>query len=57
VTTRGFGEAEMREVGGLIAEVLLHIEDEAVLAGVAGKVAALTEGFPLYAWRRDCPKA
>jgi glycine hydroxymethyltransferase len=53
VTTRGFGEAEMREVGGLIAEVLQHIEDEAVLAAVAGKVAVLTERFPLYAWRRD----
>ncbi|MGP8247442.1 MAG: serine hydroxymethyltransferase [Bryobacteraceae bacterium] len=53
VTTRGFGEAEMREVGGLIAEVLRHIGDEAVLAAVAGKVAALTERFPLYAWRRD----
>jgi glycine hydroxymethyltransferase len=57
VTTRGFGEAEMREVGGMIAEVLQHIGDEAVLAGVAGKVGALTEGFPLYAWRRDCAKA
>jgi len=47
----------MREVGGMIAEVLQHIGDEAVLAGVAGKVGALTEGFPLYAWRRDCAKA
>jgi glycine hydroxymethyltransferase len=53
VTTRGFGENEMREVGGLIAEVLLHIQDETVLAGVAAKVAVLTERFPLYAWRRD----
>jgi len=53
VTTRGFGEDEMREVGGLIAEVLLHIQDETVLAGVAAKVAVLTERFPLYAWRRD----
>ncbi|MGA2119320.1 MAG: serine hydroxymethyltransferase [Bryobacteraceae bacterium] len=57
VTTRGFGEAEMRQVGGLIAEVLQHIEDEAVVASVAGKVEALTEGFPLYAWRRGYGKA
>jgi glycine hydroxymethyltransferase len=57
VTTRGFGEAEMRQVGALIAEVLQHVQDEAVLSGVAAKVAALTEGFPLYAWRRDCPNA
>ena len=28
VTTRGFREAEMREVGALIAEVLHHIADE-----------------------------
>ena len=28
VTTRGFREAEMREVGALIAEVLTHIADE-----------------------------
>jgi glycine hydroxymethyltransferase len=57
VTTRGFGEAEMRQVGGLIAEVLQHIEDDTVLASVAGKVEALADGFPLYAWRRDCVKA
>jgi histidinol-phosphate/aromatic aminotransferase/cobyric acid decarboxylase-like protein len=30
VTTRGFREAEMREVGALIAEVLTHIADEQV---------------------------
>jgi len=32
VTTRGFREAEMREAGTLIAEVLFHIADEGVLA-------------------------
>jgi glycine/serine hydroxymethyltransferase len=47
----------MRQVGGLIAEVLQHIEDDTVLASVAGKVEALADGFPLYAWRRDCVKA
>ena len=34
VTTRGFGEAEMREVGALIAEVLTNIANEEAIAGV-----------------------
>src|SRR5262249_48682453 len=34
VTTRGFREDEMREVGRLIAEVLTNIENEEVIAGV-----------------------
>ena len=32
VTTRGFREAEMREVGALIGEVLGHIDDETTIA-------------------------
>src|SRR5579884_166102 len=52
VTTRGFGEAEMREVGALIVRVLENISNEAALAEVRRKVAALTERFPLYAWKR-----
>jgi len=51
VTTRGFREAEMHEVAGLIAQVLDGISSETVLAGVRRKVGALTERFPLYAWR------
>jgi glycine hydroxymethyltransferase len=51
VTTRGFGEAEMREVGSLIAEVLNNISSEETRAGVRRRVAALTEKFPLYAWK------
>ncbi len=51
VTTRGFREAEMREVGGLIVEVLENISNEDVLAKVRRDVAALTERFPLYAWK------
>src|SRR5947209_7239965 len=52
VTTRGFGEAEMREVGALIAEVLTNIASEDVIAGVRQKVEALTLRFPLYSWKR-----
>ena len=54
-TTRGFGEAEFREIGQLIAEVLDGLKvansDEgnaAVEAAVKTKVVALTDRFPLY---------
>jgi len=54
-TTRGFGQAEFREIGKLIAEVLDGLKvansDEgnaAVEAAVQKKVLALTERFPLY---------
>jgi glycine hydroxymethyltransferase len=51
VTTRGFGEKEMREVGGLISEVLSDPASESVLASVRRRVGALTEAFPLYTWK------
>jgi len=53
VTTRGFKEAEMREVGLLIAEVLGNIASEETIADVRKKVEALTARFPLYAWKRE----
>jgi glycine hydroxymethyltransferase len=53
VTTRGFQEAEMHEVGGLIAEVLHHVTDEGTAAAVRQKVGALTARFPLYRWKLD----
>ena len=51
VTTRGFRETEMREVARLIVRVLENISDENVLAEVRRSVGALTEAFPLYAWK------
>jgi glycine hydroxymethyltransferase len=51
VTTRGFGVEEMREVAALIAEVLNHVASEDVSAAVRRKVGALTDRFPLYAWK------
>jgi glycine hydroxymethyltransferase len=51
VTTRGFREAEMREVGHLIAEVLSNVTSEEVIQSVGRRVHALTEQFPLYAWK------
>ena len=55
VTTRGFREPEMREVGSLIAEVLTNIASENAIAGVREKVEALTRRFPLYSWKRAKP--
>jgi glycine hydroxymethyltransferase len=51
VTTRGFGEAEMRETGVLIAEVLHNISSEETIARVRARVGVLTERFPLYHWK------
>src|SRR3954449_3474490 len=57
VTTRGFREAEMRQVGALIADVLTNIADEQAIAGVRQKVGALTGRFPLYTWNLDAVRA
>jgi glycine hydroxymethyltransferase len=51
VTTRGFGESEMREVAAVITRVLENVADENVQAEVRRRVAALTERFPLYSWK------
>ena len=48
VTTRGFGEAEVRELAGWIADVLDRIDDEAVNARVRDQVRALCARFPVY---------
>jgi glycine hydroxymethyltransferase len=55
VTTRGFRETEMREVGQLIAEVLNHMADADVISAVREKVGALTGRFPLYRWKLKEP--
>jgi len=49
VTTRGFGEAEVRELAGWIADILDAKGDEAVIAAVKEKVAAVCAKFPVYA--------
>ncbi len=51
VTTRGFREAEMREVGGLIAEVLRNPQSAEAIEQVRRRVGAMVERFPLYNWR------
>ena len=51
VTTRGMKEAEMRQIGRWIAEVLRNVADEARIAEVRRQVLELAERFPLYRWR------
>jgi glycine hydroxymethyltransferase len=52
VTTRGFGETEMKEVAGCIAQVLADPQSEENLAAVRARVQVLTDRFPLYDWKR-----
>jgi glycine hydroxymethyltransferase len=52
-TSRGFGEAEFREVGAMIVEVLDGLAanpegDSAVEADVAARVKNLCQKFPIY---------
>src|SRR5690606_41964832 len=46
VTTRGMGEAEMREIGQLIAAALRHRDEPAALEGVAERVRERAAAFP-----------
>jgi glycine hydroxymethyltransferase len=48
MTTRGFKEDQARQTAHLIADVLDQPHDEANLATVRAKVAALTRDFPVY---------
>jgi glycine hydroxymethyltransferase len=57
VTTRGFQEAEMRQVGALISEVLHNIASEEAIASVRRKVGELTARFPLYNWKLEPVRA
>jgi RpiB/LacA/LacB family sugar-phosphate isomerase len=47
VTTRGMKEREMADIADMIAEVLSDVNNEATIAKVRGRVAALTSRFPL----------
>ncbi len=48
MTTRGFKEAQARQTGHLIADLLDNPHDEANIAAVRQKVTALTSAFPVY---------
>jgi glycine hydroxymethyltransferase len=53
-TTRGFGVAEFKQVGGMIAEVLNALAQSEdgkaplVEAAIKERVKALTDRFPIY---------
>ncbi len=48
MTTRGFKEAESELTANLIADLLDHPRDDAVIAAIREKVAKLTTAFPVY---------
>ncbi len=52
VTTRGFGESEMREIASCIAAVLNDVNSESAIGAVRDRVERLTSKFPLYSWKR-----
>ena len=49
VTTRGFGQDEVRTVTHWMCEVMDHLEDPAVIAKVRAQVKELCQQFPVYA--------
>ncbi len=48
ITTRGFGEAESRDLGHWICDVLDNLDDDAVRARVRDQVTAVCRRFPVY---------
>lgn len=48
ITTRGAKESHMETVVGMIDKVLLHADDEKVIASVSGEVKEFMKQFPLY---------
>jgi glycine hydroxymethyltransferase len=48
VTTRGFGDAEVRELAGWMCDVLDDVTDEPTVARVREQVLALCRRFPVY---------
>jgi glycine hydroxymethyltransferase len=48
MTTRGLGTAEFSEIANIIADRLLHPEDETVVQDCRDRVADLCSRFPLY---------
>jgi len=49
ITTRGCGEAEVRELAGWMCDVMDNVEDQDTIASVRGKVLDLCKRFPVYA--------
>ncbi|MCO6441523.1 MAG: serine hydroxymethyltransferase [Nitrococcus mobilis] len=48
VTTRGFGEAEVRQLAGWICDILDDIHNEQIIARVRSQVLEICRRFPVY---------
>lgn len=48
LTTRGMGTAEMRAIGGWIADILDQPRNESLIERIGNQVADLCGGYPLY---------
>lgn len=57
VTSRGFKEEEMKEIGAIMAKLLKNHEDESVKQEAKESVAALTAKFPLYETKEETAAA
>lgn len=55
MTTRGFGVAEMRQVGKWIGDVVRSPEDEELLASIRGQVTEMCANYPLPGVERGAP--
>ena len=55
VTTRGLGEAEMEQVGQVIASVLISDGSDGILAEAKRAVSELCQAFPIHADGRRVP--
>jgi glycine hydroxymethyltransferase len=49
VTTRGFGEAEVKELAGWMCDVMDDVENKATIDRVREQVLAICKRFPVYA--------
>ena len=56
LTTRGMKEAEMREIGSMIAAVIHEPESDEIKSKVRREVEELTAKFPMYATRIKEPR-
>jgi len=48
LTTRGMGEAEMNEIGTMIATVIQNHDNSAVKEAIKQKIHELCSAFPIY---------
>ncbi len=48
ITTRGLKEENMEQLVAWIDHVLMHPEDETIIANVRGSVNEFMTGYPLY---------